>query len=151
METPCGRVAIGSDERTQVTDEVVVFLEKRGLEVTLCGALGAGSPQWPDVAAEVARRVAHGHADLGLLFCWTGTGVSIAANKIGGVRAALCPDAETARGARKWNDANVLCMSLRMITPKVVQEIIDAWFNSEVDESERANIEKVKAIDTPLS
>ena len=86
-------------------------------------------------------------ADQGLLFCWTGTGVSIAANKVPGIRAALCSDAETARGARRWNDANVLCMSLRLTAPTVAEEIIDAWLAAEIDESERANIDKVKAID----
>ena len=142
-----GTIAVGSDERTTLTDGVVAALERRGLNVDLFGALGASSPQWPDVAAEVGARVARGDADHGLLFCWTGTGVSIAANKVPGIRAALCADAETARGARRWNDANVLCMSLRLTAPTVAEEIIDAWLAAEMDESERANIDKVKAID----
>ena len=140
-------IAVGSDERTPLTDDVVASLEKRGLQVALFGALGESSPHWPDVAREVAHRVAQGDADQGLLFCWTGTGVSMAANKVPGARAALCSDAETACGARRWNDANVLCMSLRLTAPPVAQEIIDAWLGSEVDESERHNIDKLKAID----
>jgi len=102
---------------------------------------------WADVAQEVARRVAIGGADQGLLFCWTGTGVAIAANKVPGVRAALCWDAETARGARRWNDANVLCLSLRFTSEVIASEILDAWFSAQVDPSEATNIAKVKALD----
>jgi ribose 5-phosphate isomerase B len=86
---------------------------------------------WPEVAACVAHDVADGVADEGILFCWTGTGVSIAANKVPGIRAALCGDAETARGARLWNDANLLCLSLRTTTEALAQEIIKAWFTTQ--------------------
>jgi ribose 5-phosphate isomerase B len=88
--------------------------------------------------------VASGEADQGVLFCWTGTGVSMTANKTPGIRAALCGDAETARGARAWNDANVLCMSLRTTTPTIAREIIDAWLSAEVDPSERAQIDRIE-------
>lgn len=102
------KVAIGSDERTHLTDVVIDDLRKRGYEVETIGPLAGQVAYWPDVAIEVGKRVASGTADEGILFCWTGTGVSIAANKIPGVRAALCWDAETARGAKKWDGANVL-------------------------------------------
>ena len=95
----------------------------------------------------MAERVVSGACDQGVLFCWTGTGVSIAANKVAGVRAALCTDAETARGARQWSDANVLCPSLRLTSEVVAKEILDAWFAATVDESERGTIEQLKAQD----
>ncbi|MCH6565088.1 MAG: RpiB/LacA/LacB family sugar-phosphate isomerase [Proteobacteria bacterium] len=102
---------------------------------------------WADVAERVGRSVADGPAEQGLLFCWTGTGVSMAANKVPGVRAALCGDAETARGARRWNDANVLCLSLRATSEVIAKEILDAWFEATPDASEAENIEKVRALD----
>ena len=121
------KIAVGSDERTHLTDSVVEDLESRGIEVELRGALKPGDdPRWPEVARKVAEEVAEGRCGQGVLFCWTGTGVSMAANKVPGVRAALCADAETARGARLWNYANVLCMGLRLTTPQVAREIIDA-------------------------
>ena len=142
------RIAVGSDERTHVTDAVVEELRGRGHQVDTLGPLSGEPLQWADVAREVAERVARGESDQGVLFCWTGTGVSIAANKVPGVRAALCHDAETARGARLWNDANVLCLSLRATTEVVARETLDAWFSVEApDPSEAENIEKVRALD----
>jgi ribose 5-phosphate isomerase B len=85
---------------------------------------------WPEVARRVAEDVAAGRADEGVLFCWTGTGVSMAANKVPGIRAALCDDAETARGARLWNNANVLCMSLRRTSEVIAEEILKQWFET---------------------
>ena len=138
------RIAVGSDERNATTDAVVDALRDRGMDVELYGPLCGSSEQWAEVSASVARSVASGDAERGVLFCWTGTGCSIAANKIAGVRAALCPDAETARGARRWNDANVLAMSLRLATPIVAREILDAFLDTnDVDESERENIARV--------
>ncbi len=113
------------------------------------GALSQGEdPNWPVVAGRIAQEVAEGNCQQGILLCWTGTGVSIAANKIPGIRAALCVDAETARGARLWNDANVLCMSLRLTSPQVASEILDAWFSVASPESEeQGNIEMVHLLD----
>jgi len=122
------KLAVGSDERTHVTAAVIAELEKRGHTVELFGPLRDGKELWPQVAQAVAERVAGGQADEGILFCWTGAGVTIAANKVPGVRAALCQDAETARGARRWNRANVLCLSLRATSEVIAQEILDAWF-----------------------
>ena len=121
----------------------------RKAEVVAHGALQEGEdPNWPIVAGRVAEDVAEGRCQQGVLLCWTGTGVSIAANKVPGIRAALCVDAETARGARLWNDANVLCMSLRLTSPQVASEILDAWFGVAAAESEELdNIERVHLLD----
>jgi ribose 5-phosphate isomerase B len=124
------KIAVGSDERTSLTDTIIERLRSEGHEVMLMGPLADQQLQWPQVAREVAEAVAQGRAHEGLLFCWTGTGVSIAANKVPGVRAALCDDAETARGARLWNKANVLCISLRRISEVIAGEILDAWLNT---------------------
>ena len=90
----------------------------------------------PQVARQVAEDVAEGRSEEGILFCWTGTGVSIAANKVPGVRAALCFDAETARGARVWNNANVLCLSMRLTSEIMLEEILEAWFETEYEPTE---------------
>jgi len=144
------RIAIGGDERNAVTDHVLEALRERGHElVRVVGPVGGGHEQWADVGREVGESVAIGEADQGVVFCWTGTGVSLAANKVHGVRAALCSDAEQARGARKWNDANVLAMSLRLTTAPLADEILDAWFaTTDLDPTEVPNIEKVKRADS---
>lgn len=142
------RIAIGSDERTPTTDAVVDELRAHGVEVELHGPLADQDKEWAEVSEEVARAVADGRADQGVLFCWTGTGCSIAANKVPGVRAALCTDAETARGARLWNDANILTMSLRLATPIVAREIVRMWLETvDVDPDEVPNIDRVKGLE----
>lgn len=123
------KLAVGSDERTPLTDTVVADLQKRGHDLALFGPLVGKEAYWPDVARQVAEAVIAGEVDEGVIFCWTGTGVSIAANKVPGIRAALCDDAETARGARLWNDANVLCLSIRRTSEVMVKEILDSWFS----------------------
>lgn len=142
------RIALGSDERTHLTDFLAEELKRRGHQVALLGPPAGDDVQWPDVAAQLARSVSAGANDQGVLCCWTGTGVSIAANKVPGIRAALCGDAETARGARRWNDANVLCLSLRATSEVVAKEILDAWFKTDPDASEAASIAKVNEMDT---
>lgn len=143
------RIAIGGDERNEVTDHVLEALRTRGHElVKVVGPVGGGDEQWADVGRGVAESVASGEADQGIVFCWTGTGVSLAANKVHGARAALCTDAEQARGARRWNDANVLALSLRLTSGPLADEILDAWFSTtELDPAEIPNIEKVKRAD----
>jgi ribose 5-phosphate isomerase B len=141
------RIAVGSDARNHLTEYVTENLRNREHEVQLHGALSDGPNGWVDVAESVAKEIASGNVDCGILCCWTGTGVSITANKTAGVRAALCTDAETARGARRWNDANVLCLSLRLTSEVVAGEILDAWFSAQVDDSELDNIRRLKAID----
>ncbi|HZG50317.1 MAG TPA: RpiB/LacA/LacB family sugar-phosphate isomerase, partial [Thermoleophilaceae bacterium] len=106
-------------------------LRRRGHEPLLHGALGEGErDDWAWCSEAAARDVVEGRADQGVVCCWTGTGASIAANKLPGVRAALCGDAETARGARRWNDANVLALSLRTTSEPLLAEILDGWFDS---------------------
>lgn len=145
------RLAVGSDERTHLTDFVIEELKNRGFDLELYGPLDKDNIQWTDVAHKVAERVMEGLCEQGILFCWTGTGVSIAANKVPGIRAALCADAQTAEGARKWNDANVLAMSLRSTTETVAKEILDAWFNASPEEEEKININKVSEIERKYS
>lgn len=124
------RVALGSDESSELTDALASDLRARGFDVVLFGALAAGQDSaWPHVGHEVGNSVARGECRFGIVCCWTGTGVSIAANKVSGVRAALCNDAETAAGARTWNDANVLALSLRSTSIPVARAILDAWFS----------------------
>ncbi len=130
------RIAFGTDESTAVTDGIKAWLAEHGHEVLV---LGEGV-DWPDAGRRVGEAVAGGQADCGVVCCWTGTGVSIAANKVPGVRAALCTDAETARGARRWNDANVLAVGLRLTSPVVAGELLDAFLSTEPDPSEAARI-----------
>ena len=132
-------MVFGTDERTAVTDVIVDELRRRGCEVTTV----ADGEQWADVGRAVGRAVAAGRADRGVVCCWTGTGVSMAANKVGGVRAALCTDAETARGARRWNDANVLALGLRLTSPEVAREMLDAFLATDADEAEREQIARL--------
>ncbi len=125
------KIAIGSDERTHLTDVAIQEVQNWGHDVSLYGPLIDKQEYWPEVAQQVAESVVRGTADEGILFCWTGTGVSLAANKVPGIRAALCGDAETARGARLWNDANVLCLSLRGTSEEVAKEILETWFGTQ--------------------
>jgi ribose 5-phosphate isomerase B len=124
------KIALGSDEKTALTDSLIEKLTSSGHDLTLFGPLKGAKAYWPSVAREVAEAVARGQIDEGILLCWTGTGVSLAANKVPGIRAALCVDAQTARGARLWNDANVLCLSLRLTSQAIAGEIIEAWFET---------------------
>jgi len=124
------KIAIGSDEKTVLTDFVLEELKRRGYTLTLFGPLKGEAMGWPDVGEKVGLELGKGRAEQGVVFCWTGTGVTIAANKVRGVRAALCWDAETAKGARRWDDANVLAMSLRSTSTAIAKEILDSWFSS---------------------
>jgi ribose 5-phosphate isomerase B len=126
------RIAVAADERTGVADAVVAALSARGHQVLPHGALtDSERADWAWASETAARDVAEGRAEQGVVCCWTGTGASIAANKVAGVRAALCEDAETARGARKWNDANVLALSLRRTSSALLEEILDGWFEGQ--------------------
>lgn len=134
------RIAIGSDEATPLTDAVIADLRDRGHDLVLVGPPAGGGEQWTEVGRRVGQLVSEGSCATGVLFCWTGTGASIAANKVRGVRAALCGDAATAAGARKWNDANVLVMSLRATSAPLASEMLDVWFSTEPDPGEAHNI-----------
>ena len=126
------RIAFGTDERTELTASIVESLRALGHDVVV----DVEEEPWPDVGRHVGEAVARGEADRGVVCCWTGTGVSIAANKVDGVRAALCTDAETARGALRWNDANVLALSLRLTSPVVAREMLEAFLGTEPDPGE---------------
>ena len=121
------RIALGSDERTVLTDDLAEALRAAGHDVELFGPLAGGDEEWVAASAATARAVADGRADRGVVCCWSGTGASIAANKVPGVRAALCGDAETARMARRYNHANVLALSLRATSPPMGREIVEAF------------------------
>ena len=137
------RIAVSADELVGVAEAVVNELRQRGHEPVLYGALNPEArPDWAWASEQAARTVAKGEADQGIVCCWTGTGASIAANKVEGIRAALCTDAETARGARRWNDANVLALSLRLTSTPLLTEILDSWFAAtpSEDPADQANI-----------
>jgi ribose 5-phosphate isomerase B len=130
------KIAIGSDTASEMTEALVRELEAGGHELLRFGPLdrSEAARDWPLVAADVAKAVAQHSADEGIVCCWTGTGVSIAANKMTGIRAALVGDAETARGARIYNHANVLALSLRATPVAVMKEILNAWFSTSITE-----------------
>ncbi len=144
------RIAVSADELTGVAPELLDELRRRGLEPLPRGAYAEGEPSdWAWASERAARDVAEGRAEQAVVACWTGTGASIAANKVPGIRAALCTDAETATGARRWNDANVLALSLRLTSPALLGEILDAWFSAAASQEaeDRANIEHVAEIE----
>jgi ribose 5-phosphate isomerase B len=144
------RIAIAADERTGVADAVVRELRERDHEPLLHGALADGErDDWAWASEAAARDVAEGRADQAVVCCWTGTGASIAANKVAGIRAALCVDGPTAAGARRWNDANVLALSLRSTSEAELSEILDAWFSAQPspDDDDRANVRHLADIE----
>jgi len=141
------RCAIGSDDTGPLTEALLAELARRGIAAEPFGALRTPAEgAWASIGRAVGERVAASGADLGIVCCWTGTGISIAANKVRGVRAALCADAETAAGARRWNDANVLALSLRATSPAVGLEILAAFLATQAstDSADRRSIEAVE-------
>ena len=140
------KIAIGSDMKTGLTDFTYEWLCSQGYEVDKFGALVDPESLWAPTAIEVAEKVGHGDYEYGVLFCWTGTGIALAANKVKGVRAALCHDAETARGARKWNDANILAVSLRATSTHIMKEMLESWFVTSVslEEDDQKSINYLK-------
>jgi ribose 5-phosphate isomerase B len=144
------RIAVAADERVGIAEAVVEELRRRGHEPVVHGALAEGErDDWAWASEAAARDVAEGRAEQAVVCCWTGTGASIAANKVEGVRAALCGDAQTAEGARKWNDANVLALSLRATSEAELGEILDAWFSSKPsgEAEDRANVVRLAEIE----
>lgn len=128
------KILVTSDEKTALTDYSVDYLKSIGLEVVLHGALKEKNDKWAEIGKEAAEMVMNGHTDTGIFFCWSGTGICMAANKVKGARAALCWNAETVRLARKWDDANILCVPLYRTSNETMKEIIDAWFATKFDE-----------------
>ncbi|MFD8425321.1 RpiB/LacA/LacB family sugar-phosphate isomerase [Streptomyces sp. NPDC059466] len=144
------RISVSSDMDEPVARALVAELRDRGHEVTTHGALHPGrDPRWAVCSEAAAREVAAGTAEQAVVCCWTGTGASIAANKVAGIRAALCTDAYTADGARRWNDANVLALSLRLTSEPLLKEILDAWFAAEAggDADDRENVAHIGRLD----
>ncbi|MDX3382524.1 RpiB/LacA/LacB family sugar-phosphate isomerase [Streptomyces niveiscabiei] len=144
------RISVSSDMDEPVARALVAELRERGHDVTQYGALREGAdPRWAVCSEAAARDVAEGRADQAVVCCWTGTGASIAANKVPGVRAALCTDAYTADGARRWNDANTLALGLRLTSEPLLKEILDAWFTAGAgeDAEDRENVEHVNRLD----
>ena len=144
------RVAVAADERSALTQALIEALLARGHEPLLRGALAEEErADWAWASAAAAEDVVGGRAEQAIVCCWTGTGAAIAANKVAGARAALCGDAATAAGARRWNDANVLALSLRAVGEGVLEEILDAWFATaaSADPGDRANVEHVGQLD----
>jgi ribose 5-phosphate isomerase B len=146
------RIAVAADELTGVAESLPEELRRRGHEPILHGAFVQDErPDWAWASEQAARDVAEGRADQAVVACWTGTGASIAANKVSGIRAALCGDAVTAEGARRWNDANVLALSLRLTSDATLGEILDAWFagQSSPDSADVENIAHLAEIERP--
>lgn len=148
------RITVSSDEHSPLVDAVIAEIERRGHEVEYFGPK-AGEPaseayDWPLVTVEAVSHVADGRADEAVVMCWTGTGASLAANKVPGIRAALCHDAETAKGARVWNHANVLALSLRATPIPIAREILDAWFSTPYSDDawNLKQIERIGALDS---
>lgn len=134
------KIVIASDEDRPVLKHLEAKLREKGHDVTLLPVT-----TWGAMAADAATRVAKGEFDQGIVCCWTGTGASIAANKVNGIRAALCVDAQTAAGARKWNDANVLALSLRLLSEPVATEILEAWTSSTYEKGEDESLARIRA------
>lgn len=143
------RIAVGADENLHLVSEIVRQLTTQGHKVELFGAAAGKAEPWASTAVSVAERVSRGEVDTGIVCCWTGTGVSIAANKVPGIRAALCADAQTARGARKWNDANVLALSLRRTSPEIMREIVEAWLSEPYGNTEDASLDVIRRVEGP--
>ena len=146
------RIALGADDTTHLTEYIARELMERGHEVVKVGALAGGDDdRWPAVGRSVGMLVATGNCDEGIVLCYTGTGVSIAANKVPGIRAALCVDAQTAAGARRWNHANVLALSLRTTSTEEASEILDSWFSEPFGDGEDEDMVAMLAANDPGS
>lgn len=141
------RVALGADDSSPLVEAIARFLAEAGHELTRFGQAAGEAEAWGSTGRRVAEAVALGEHELGVVCCWTGTGVSIAANKVPGVRAALCVDAETARGARRWNDANVLALSLRLTSSEVAKEILQAFLAEPYAGTEDESLKVLAALD----
>ncbi|MBI40737.1 MAG: galactose isomerase [Leptospiraceae bacterium] len=143
------RIILSSDEYGNLIPTIQKAVQKAGHECSYIGPGPGEEKDWPDVTSEAAAKVASGQYDEGIVMCWTGTGATIAANKVKGIRAALCADAETARGARVWNHANVLALSMRKTSEALVAEILEAWFATPFsdDEWNRKQIQSINRLD----
>jgi ribose 5-phosphate isomerase B len=142
------RIALCSDEPYPVHATVLALVAARGHEVTAYGALASATAEpWVDVAEHAALAVQSGVCTEGIFFCWSGTGIAMAANKLPGIRAALCVDPGSARAARIWNHANVLCLSNRLLSEDMAKEILEAWFETGMDEQGKDGVRRLQALD----
>ena len=144
------KIAVSTDERTHLVDFILEELERRGHEARYFGPAPGEERDWPEVTLQAVEQVAQGAADEAIVMCWTGTGCTIAANKVPGIRAALCHDGETAKGARIWNHANALALSLRSTPEPIAKEILQTWFDTPVsdDQWNLRQIERIKEIES---
>lgn len=145
---PAVHIALCADESYPVhatIERLVTDLGHRPVRFGVFG--GVGEAPWAEVAEAAALAVASGACDEGIFLCWTGTGISMAANKVPTIRAALCTDAATAAGARVWNHANVLCLSHRLLTDDLAREILQAWFHTEPGDRGRDGVARLAAVD----
>jgi ribose 5-phosphate isomerase B len=142
------KIALCSDEPYPVHELVRKLVEKRGDSVLVFGSVATGREHpWAKVAEEAALAVAEGRADEGIFFCWSGTGICMAANKVPKIRAALCSDPGQVRAARVWNHANVLCLSNRTLSDDMAKEMLAAWFETESDQAGASGVEIMKEVD----
>jgi ribose 5-phosphate isomerase B len=142
------RIAICSDEPYPVHDLVRKLIEARGHSVVAFGSIATGNEAaWANVAEQAAASVAAGECDEGVFFCWSGTGISMAANKVAGIRAALCADPGAARAARIWNHANVICLSNRTLSTDMAKEILEAWFETEAGTAGADGVSRLREVD----
>lgn len=142
------KIAICSDEPYSVHETVIREVERRGHTIVRFGSVASEKEErWACVAREASEAIMRGECDEGIFLCWTGTGISMAANKVPGIRAALCTDAETAKGARIWNHANVLAMSNRLITADLAKEILAVWFDTPFDPRGKEGVSELNSID----
>jgi ribose 5-phosphate isomerase B len=142
------RIAVCSDEPYPIHATVRRLIEARGHEVVPFGSLASGREEpWAEVAEQAAQAVASGQCQEGVFFCWSGTGISMAANKVGGIRAALCTDPGMARAARVWNHANVLCLSNRLVSDDMAKELLAAWFDTPAGDEGAPGVQLLAAID----
>lgn len=150
---PAARICAGADHAgVHLKDDLVRHLRSQGYDVEDFGTSGTASVDYPDIAVQVARAVADGHARFGLLVCGTGQGMAMTANRVPGVRAAVVLDTFSARATREHNDANVLCLGARVCGPGLAQEILDAWLSTQFAGGRHATrIAKIARLDQPLA
>jgi len=143
------KIALGSDHAGfELKEEVKRLLAEEGIIFQDFGTFSPDPVDYPDIALPVAEAVKEGNFDRGVLLCGTGIGVSIAANKVPGIRAALCHDTFTARTSREHNDANVLVLGGRVVGPGLAREIVKTWLNTEFTGGRHARrLQKIAAIE----
>ena len=140
-------VAIGCDHGGfELKQEVLKFLEQKGIEYKDFGCYSTASVDYPEYARKVAHAILDGTCDKGILICGTGIGISIAANKVKGIRAALCHDCFSAQATREHNDANIVAMGARVIGPGLAVKIVDTFLNTPFSNDER-HIRRIQQIE----